>query len=405
MGQAHARGKRHGMGRRWGFVLVPTCLALVTAELVGAIAVILPPVVAKRVKERRELIDTVAQLGGVSRDCFSVTFDWGNGISTDIQVDSDGVACPTWEEKIALLIQDCFTPLDFVRLGGWTDSELECVVSATDHPETICDANLRAIVRLPVMRDVRSLALAGTSVTDAGLESLASFPSLKTLDVSFTKVSGKGVARLQRAVPNCKITHLQRREAVHGRDFEPKDYRALESLLSLSITFIASCDFMGNSPMNVDHFHTQLSQLNGTLAEVDLDVLSDCLKSQILFYRRSEASAALSAQTSMHLGDVPRTPYGWFEEELFRVQFEEAWKKHYSAGPGRYSRIGVVEFNFDVNAPSESQANSHSQLVSTACFLFDLDDDQLAFLADSCSQLMSTVSLLSFAGSVYSNLP
>ena len=50
------------------------------------------------------------------------------------------------------------------------------------------------------------LDLDGTRVTDAGLEDLTGLTQLATLDLSDTRVTDAAVAKLQQALPNCKIT-------------------------------------------------------------------------------------------------------------------------------------------------------------------------------------------------------
>jgi len=46
-----------------------------------------------------------------------------------------------------------------------------------------------------------------TQVTDAGLGQLTDVGSLRHLDVRHTAVTADGVARLQRALPQCKIVY------------------------------------------------------------------------------------------------------------------------------------------------------------------------------------------------------
>ncbi len=45
-----------------------------------------------------------------------------------------------------------------------------------------------------------------TKVTDAGLVHLTGLTNLQTLNFSFTKITDAGVAELQKALPNCKIS-------------------------------------------------------------------------------------------------------------------------------------------------------------------------------------------------------
>jgi serine/threonine protein kinase/Leucine-rich repeat (LRR) protein len=71
----------------------------------------------------------------------------------------------------------------------------------------LSDNNLTdaALLHLP---HVRSLALDGTGVTDAGLQQLATQTGLGFLSVSRTKVTPFGIAKLQAALPKCEIEHL-----------------------------------------------------------------------------------------------------------------------------------------------------------------------------------------------------
>jgi len=52
---------------------------------------------------------------------------------------------------------------------------------------------------------VNTLDLAGTSITDVGLDHLKHFVTLHTLNLTTTNVTDAGVAELQNAVPDCKI--------------------------------------------------------------------------------------------------------------------------------------------------------------------------------------------------------
>jgi hypothetical protein len=66
----------------------------------------------------------------------------------------------------------------------------------------LTDANLQHVAG---MTQLTSLDVSFTQVTDAGLVSLAGLKSLTALNLTKTSVTDAGVARLQQALPNCKI--------------------------------------------------------------------------------------------------------------------------------------------------------------------------------------------------------
>ncbi len=62
---------------------------------------------------------------------------------------------------------------------------------------------LLAVKKLP---DLRSLDLSQMPLDDSDLEHLTPLNGLRHLDLTDTKVTAEGVAKLQQALPNCKIT-------------------------------------------------------------------------------------------------------------------------------------------------------------------------------------------------------
>lgn len=62
------------------------------------------------------------------------------------------------------------------------------------------------LIHISVLKDLTNLSLYNTPVTDAGLEHLVGLDKLATLNLSGTKVTAAGVAKLQKALPDCKIS-------------------------------------------------------------------------------------------------------------------------------------------------------------------------------------------------------
>ena len=55
------------------------------------------------------------------------------------------------------------------------------------------------------LRNVQSLGLSGTKVTDAGLKHLQGLKKLKELLLFGTDVTDEGIKKLHRALPKCEI--------------------------------------------------------------------------------------------------------------------------------------------------------------------------------------------------------
>jgi internalin A len=53
----------------------------------------------------------------------------------------------------------------------------------------------------------RTLGISETEVTDAGLERLEKLPDLSRLFIRDTRVTLRGVQKLQEALPNCEIDY------------------------------------------------------------------------------------------------------------------------------------------------------------------------------------------------------
>ena len=56
------------------------------------------------------------------------------------------------------------------------------------------------------MHGITTLSLWGTAVTDGGLEFLAELTTLEQLEISSDQTTADGIAKLQKALPNCKIS-------------------------------------------------------------------------------------------------------------------------------------------------------------------------------------------------------
>ena len=67
----------------------------------------------------------------------------------------------------------------------------------------VAQAMLLALKDLP---DIRALDLSQVPVNDSDLEHVTPLKELRQLDLTSTKVTDEGVAKLQKALPNCKIT-------------------------------------------------------------------------------------------------------------------------------------------------------------------------------------------------------
>jgi hypothetical protein len=69
---------------------------------------------------------------------------------------------------------------------------------------SVGDDALTALNKLPSLWYIN---LVGTEVTDKGIQTLASIPSLKEIYLWNSKVSADGAAKLQTALPNAKIIY------------------------------------------------------------------------------------------------------------------------------------------------------------------------------------------------------
>jgi internalin A len=64
------------------------------------------------------------------------------------------------------------------------------------------DAGLKELL---LLKELRSLSLAGTAITDKGLKVLHALPNLQTLELSDAKISDATIVELQKALPKLII--------------------------------------------------------------------------------------------------------------------------------------------------------------------------------------------------------
>ena len=92
----------------------------------------------------------------------------------------------------------------FVKFNLGEIDFFDCAVSATfSNPDKIGDKELEYVKEFHWLRH---LELTDTQVTDKGLQQLKGLNRLQVLHLEGTKVTDEGVAKLQQALPNCKIT-------------------------------------------------------------------------------------------------------------------------------------------------------------------------------------------------------
>jgi len=96
-----------------------------------------------------------------------------------------------------------------VSYNHFTDAQVNHLLGLTqldalDVSETLITD--KGLERLTALVQLQRLDLSDTDVTDDGLVQVAKLSQLQILDVSGTQVTDAGVAKLQQALPNCKIT-------------------------------------------------------------------------------------------------------------------------------------------------------------------------------------------------------
>lgn len=120
-------------------------------------------------------------------------------------------------EGMKLTVLDCFTTgvTDLSPLKGMPLTFLQCANTKVSDlsplegmPLTVLYCFSTQVEDLSPLKGMplRSLLCNRTRVNDAALKHLSGLSELKTLDLADTKVSAAGIATLQEALPNCKIT-------------------------------------------------------------------------------------------------------------------------------------------------------------------------------------------------------
>lgn len=93
---------------------------------------------------------------------------------------------------------------DMAMLGemhGLDDLELD------DYSLDVVVYDTVALSHLSGLKQLKSLTIVAESLTDAGLKHLEGLTALKRLDLPGSSTTDDGVQRLQKALPNCQITH------------------------------------------------------------------------------------------------------------------------------------------------------------------------------------------------------
>ena len=85
--------------------------------------------------------------------------------------------------------------------GKLTESDLEKIDYLSWRLTKITDKGLKDVAKL---QNLTHLNVSGSKITDAGLKEAAKLQKLKYLWLDDTKVTDEGVAKLKKALPNCR---------------------------------------------------------------------------------------------------------------------------------------------------------------------------------------------------------
>jgi hypothetical protein len=177
--------------RRFPFILWPLLLL--------AVAVALPlswlAVEMRKAREQKEAVDTIWKAEG------DVVYNWQWDLSRR-GMETQQPDEPPWLR--AMLEDEFFSCITQVTSGP--TKQLANLPPDVPQPISTVPWDDTMLEPLAKLRELQWLDLRCTDTTDAGLEHLSGLRKLRGLSLDYTKVTDAGVAKLQQALPNCKIT-------------------------------------------------------------------------------------------------------------------------------------------------------------------------------------------------------
>jgi hypothetical protein len=176
-------------------------------------------VIGRRAERQREAVAAFEAMGGTiyyDHQPSAVARTWAKfGLPRD------------WVEEVTIVQLDHpnrVTDSEMPHLRALTDLKGVCMIDCelTDaglaNFEGLIDAEIlilggnnkvtdAGLIHLQALRRLRHLVLNDTQVTDAGLAHLQKLTALERLSLGGSRVTSKGVAELQEALPDCTISH------------------------------------------------------------------------------------------------------------------------------------------------------------------------------------------------------
>jgi hypothetical protein len=158
----------------------------------------------KAAREQRTAVEAIEELGG------SFFYDYQVIDGCDYPVDGEPPSGPTCLRN--LLGNDFFATVVGVYMSRkqTSDSDLELIGRLVQLKWlgiggiNISDVGLENLQRL---KQLQAIGIYGTThITDTGLESFRLLTKLQKVYLERTQVTPEGIQKLQRALPNCKIT-------------------------------------------------------------------------------------------------------------------------------------------------------------------------------------------------------